>query len=133
MKGLLCNWIVWLAVWIAARTSTKARRPGLIFWPIFAFVASGFAYSVTNIRPFPGAHRFSSRGHQARGRHPQRNLRDARESGHNYFSRRTACRHRGGSSGASRAQPSEGAVQAFWRKLLASFAVRALPPISECR
>ncbi|KKB63169.1 nitrite transporter NirC [Robbsia andropogonis] len=48
-KGVLCNWLVCLAVWMAARTSSDAAKLGVIFWAIFAFVASGFEHSVANM------------------------------------------------------------------------------------
>jgi nitrite transporter NirC len=48
-KGLLCNWLVCLAVWMAARTTSDAAKLGVIFWAIFAFVASGFEHSVANM------------------------------------------------------------------------------------
>ncbi|MDE1179911.1 formate/nitrite transporter family protein [Paraburkholderia sp.] len=51
-KGLLCNWLVCLAIWMAARTSNDSAKLGLIFWPIFAFVASGFEHSVANMFAF---------------------------------------------------------------------------------
>lgn len=51
-KGLLCNWLVCLAVWMAARTTSDAAKLGVIFWAIFAFVASGFEHSVANMFVF---------------------------------------------------------------------------------
>jgi nitrite transporter NirC len=51
-KGLLCNWLVCLAIWMAARTNNDGAKLGLIFWPIFAFVASGFEHSVANMFVF---------------------------------------------------------------------------------
>lgn len=51
-KGLLCNWLVCLAVWMAARTSSDSAKLGVIFWAIFAFVASGFEHSVANMFVF---------------------------------------------------------------------------------
>jgi len=51
-KGLLCNWLVCLAVWMAARTENDAAKLIVIFWAIFAFVASGFEHSVANMFVF---------------------------------------------------------------------------------
>src|ERR1700730_35657 len=51
-KGLLCNWLVCLAVWMAGRTNNDGAKLGLIFWPVFAFVASGFEHSVANMFVF---------------------------------------------------------------------------------
>src|SRR5690606_12916875 len=38
IRGLLCNWLVCLAVWTAARTTNDAAKLMLIFWCLFAFV-----------------------------------------------------------------------------------------------
>lgn len=51
-KGLLCNWLVCLAIWMASRTNNDGAKLGLIFWPVFAFVASGFEHSVANMFVF---------------------------------------------------------------------------------
>ena len=42
----LCNWLVCLAVWMAARTTNEAAKIMLIFWCLFAFVGSGFEHSI---------------------------------------------------------------------------------------
>jgi len=51
-RGLLCNWLVCLAIWMAGRTTSDSAKLGLIFWPVFAFVASGFEHSVANMFVF---------------------------------------------------------------------------------
>jgi nitrite transporter NirC len=51
-RAILCNWLVCLAIWMAARTDSDAAKLGLIFWPVFAFVASGFEHSVANMFVF---------------------------------------------------------------------------------
>ncbi|CAG9169217.1 formate/nitrite transporter family protein [Cupriavidus pampae] len=51
-KGILCNWLVCLAVWMVARTSSESTKLAMIFWPIFAFVAGGFEHSVANMFVF---------------------------------------------------------------------------------
>lgn len=51
-RGLLCNWLVCLAIWMSARTKNDAAKLGLIFWPIMIFVASGFEHSVANMFAF---------------------------------------------------------------------------------
>ncbi len=48
MRGILCNWLVCLAVWMAARTTNEAAKIMLIFWCLFAFVGSGFEHSIAN-------------------------------------------------------------------------------------
>lgn len=48
-KGVLCNWLVCLAVWTTARTTSDAAKCILIFWCLFAFIASGYEHSVANM------------------------------------------------------------------------------------
>ncbi len=48
LRGLLCNWLVCLAVWTAGRTANDAAKIMLIFWCLFAFIAIGFEHSVAN-------------------------------------------------------------------------------------
>ena len=48
IRGILCNWLVCLAVWMAARTTNDAAKVMLIFWCLFAFVGSGFEHSIAN-------------------------------------------------------------------------------------
>ena len=47
--GILCNWLVCLAVWLASRTDTLAHKAFLLFFPILLFVASGYEHSVANM------------------------------------------------------------------------------------
>jgi nitrite transporter NirC len=51
-KGILCNWLVCLALWMSARTSNDMAKCLLIFWCLFAFIASGFEHSVANMTVF---------------------------------------------------------------------------------
>ena len=51
-KGILCNWLVCLALWMSARTSNDVAKCLMIFWCLFAFVASGFEHSVANMTVF---------------------------------------------------------------------------------
>lgn len=51
-RGILCNWLVCLAIWMAGRTENAAAKVMLIFWPITIFVASGFEHSVANMFTF---------------------------------------------------------------------------------
>ncbi len=48
IRGILCNWLVCLAVWMAARTTNDAAKIMLVFWCLFAFVGSGFEHSIAN-------------------------------------------------------------------------------------
>jgi len=47
-RGILCNMLVCLAVWMAARTANETAKIMLIFWCLFAFVGSGFEHSIAN-------------------------------------------------------------------------------------
>lgn len=48
LLGILCNWLVCLAVWTSARTTNDAAKIMLIFWCLFAFIGSGFEHSIAN-------------------------------------------------------------------------------------
>jgi len=48
-RAALCNWLVCLAIWTSARTTSDAAKCILIFWCLFAFIASGFEHSVANM------------------------------------------------------------------------------------
>ena len=48
LRGVLCNWLVCLAVWTASRTTSEAAKILLIFWCLFAFIGSGFEHSIAN-------------------------------------------------------------------------------------
>ncbi len=48
-RGILCNWLVCLAVWMAVSAGTVVGKIWAIFFPIMAFVASGFEHSVANM------------------------------------------------------------------------------------
>jgi nitrite transporter NirC len=51
-RAILCNWLVCLAIWTSARTTNDAAKCILIFWCLFAFIASGFEHSVANMTLF---------------------------------------------------------------------------------
>jgi len=53
VRGILCNWLVCLAVWMAAGASGAAGKAVTIFFPIMLFVASGFEHSVANMYYIP--------------------------------------------------------------------------------
>lgn len=48
-RGLLCNWLVCLAVWMAAGLRDFPGKVLAIFFPVLAFVALGFEHSVANM------------------------------------------------------------------------------------
>jgi len=49
VRGILCNWLVCLAVWSAMRAQTEMARLVMIFWCLFAFIGAGFEHSVANM------------------------------------------------------------------------------------
>lgn len=49
IKGILCNMLVCLAVWTAARAKEDTAKLLLIFWCLFAFIGSGFEHSIANM------------------------------------------------------------------------------------
>src|SRR5205814_1627959 len=48
-RAILCNWLVCLAIWTAARMTSDAAKCIAIFWCLYAFIASGFEHSVANM------------------------------------------------------------------------------------
>jgi len=48
VRGLLCNWLICLAVWTSGRTTSDAAKIMLIFWCLFAFIGTGFEHSIAN-------------------------------------------------------------------------------------
>ncbi len=51
-RAMLCNWLVCLAIWSASRTENDTAKCVIIFWCLFAFIASGFEHSVANMTVF---------------------------------------------------------------------------------
>jgi formate/nitrite transporter len=51
--GILCNWLVCLAVWMAAAAGDIAGKLLAIFFPIWLFITSGFEHSVANMYYIP--------------------------------------------------------------------------------
>jgi nitrite transporter len=49
VRGVLCNWLVCLAVWCAQRAQSETGRLVMIFWCLFAFIGAGFEHSVANM------------------------------------------------------------------------------------
>ena len=47
--GILCNWLVCLAVWMAWAAEGVGAKLGAIFFPIWLFVTSGFEHSIANM------------------------------------------------------------------------------------
>lgn len=51
--GLLCNWLVCIAVWMAAAAKDITGKLLAIFFPIWLFVTSGFEHSIANMYYIP--------------------------------------------------------------------------------
>lgn len=51
--GILCNWLVCVAIWMAAGARDIAGKILAIFFPIWLFIASGFEHSVANMYYIP--------------------------------------------------------------------------------
>ncbi|MEA4880553.1 MAG: formate/nitrite transporter family protein [Synergistaceae bacterium] len=49
IRGVLCNWMVTLAVWMMMAATDVTGKIWAAFFPIMAFVASGFEHSVANM------------------------------------------------------------------------------------
>ncbi len=49
LRGILCNWLVCMAVWLALASKDVVGKIFGIFFPIMAFVAMGFEHSVANM------------------------------------------------------------------------------------
>ena len=52
IRAILCNWLVCLAIWGAARTKNDMAKCMIIFWCLFAFIATGFEHSIANMTLF---------------------------------------------------------------------------------
>ena len=52
-RGILCNWLVCLAVWMALASRQIIGKIFAIFFPIMAFIALGFEHSVANMYLIP--------------------------------------------------------------------------------
>jgi nitrite transporter NirC len=48
-RAVLCNWLVCLAIWMAARVDSDIAKCAVIFWCLLAFIACGFEHSVANM------------------------------------------------------------------------------------
>lgn len=48
-RGILCNWLVCLAIWMSNRTKEDIAKLVLIWWCLYAFIASGYEHSVANM------------------------------------------------------------------------------------
>jgi nitrite transporter NirC len=49
LRSLLCNLLVCLALWMAARAASDAAKLIVLWWALLAFIASGFEHSIANM------------------------------------------------------------------------------------
>ncbi|HVY77739.1 MAG TPA: formate/nitrite transporter family protein [Solirubrobacterales bacterium] len=56
LRGIGCNWLVCLAVWMALAADGVGGKIAAIFFPVTAFVAMGFDHLVANMFFLPAAH-----------------------------------------------------------------------------
>src|SRR6266852_5008155 len=48
-RAILCNWLVCLALWMAARVNSDSAKCIVIWWCLLAFIACGLEHSVANM------------------------------------------------------------------------------------
>ncbi|HUC61287.1 MAG TPA: nitrite transporter NirC [Alphaproteobacteria bacterium] len=51
-RAVLCNWLVCLALWMAARMTNDTAKCIAIFWCLFGFIGSGYEHSIANMTIF---------------------------------------------------------------------------------
>jgi nitrite transporter NirC len=49
LRSVLCNMLVCLALWMAARAASDAAKLIVLWWGLLAFITSGFEHSVANM------------------------------------------------------------------------------------
>ena len=51
-RAILCNWLVCLSIWMAARMTNDTAKCIAIFWCLYAFIGSGYEHSIANMTLF---------------------------------------------------------------------------------
>lgn len=51
-RAVLCNLLVCLGLWMAARVQSDTAKAVVLWWALLAFIASGFEHSVANMTTF---------------------------------------------------------------------------------
>jgi nitrite transporter NirC len=51
-RAVLCNMLVCLGLWMAARTRSDTAKLVVLWWALLAFISSGFEHSVANMTTF---------------------------------------------------------------------------------
>ena len=49
LKGILCNWLVVLAVWCTFRLKSEPAKLIMVWWCLLGFVGSGYEHSIANM------------------------------------------------------------------------------------
>ncbi len=49
LKGILCNWLVVLAVWCTFRLKSETAKLIMVWWCLLGFVGSGYEHSIANM------------------------------------------------------------------------------------
>lgn len=49
VRGILCNWLVCLAIWCSLRTKNDAAKMMMILWILTTFIVSGYEHSIANM------------------------------------------------------------------------------------
>lgn len=52
LRAILCNMLVCLALWMAARTKSDGAKLAVLWWALLAFISSGFEHSIANATLF---------------------------------------------------------------------------------
>ncbi|MDA7827182.1 formate/nitrite transporter family protein [Rhodobacteraceae bacterium] len=52
LNGILCNWLVCLAIWTSSRLENEMARMFITWFCLYAFIAAGFEHSVANMTVF---------------------------------------------------------------------------------
>lgn len=53
LRGIGCNWLVCLAVYLGLQGQSLASKAAGMWWPVFAFVTLGFDHTVANMTFVP--------------------------------------------------------------------------------
>jgi len=67
--GIMCNWLVCLAVWMATGAKDIVGKIFAIFFPIWLFVTSGFEHSIANMYYIPAGILAKANPHWAAATH----------------------------------------------------------------
>lgn len=75
--GIMCNWLVCLAVWISYGAESMTGKIFAIFFPIWLFITSGFEHSVANMYYIPAGIMIKTNASYAQLAHLSRDVIDS--------------------------------------------------------